>query len=586
VESSVKTRRKQNYHVAPLVGVLAAVAFVACERVHAADPAGGEDNKKPNILLIVADDMGYSDMGSFGGEINTPNLDALAKSGLRATSFYVGPTCSPTRSMLLSGVDNHVAGLGNMAEYLGPKQKGKPGYEGHLNDRVVSVASVLRDAGYHTYMAGKWHLGEEPGSWPAAKGFERDFALMQGGGSNWSDMMYPNPAHPHLIFTRNGKLIDKLPDDHFSSAAFSDFIMQSVDEHKDDGKPFFAYLSFQAVHSPFAAPDDWLGKYKGRYDKGYDALRAERLARMKAIEIVGKDVRAFPRLPDIPAWDRLTKEQQKLSARKMEIYAAMLANMDYHIGRVLDHLETIGKLDNTLVVFLSDNGAEFTELLALVDTLGPGLKKWTEEHFDLKPENWGRKGSLVDYGPAWAQVGSAPFRMFKHYAAEGGIRSPLIVAGPGVKHSGDVSDAVLHVTDLVPTFLEVAGAKHPSKQAGSKLAPITGKSMVPLLAGNAAAVRTDQDWLGWELFGNRAVRQGDWKLLYLMKSAGGTGEWQLFNLRDDPAELRDLSKANPDKRKALLALWDQYVKTNGVILTGDGPFAKGKKETPETAIEE
>ena len=569
------------------LSLLAAATFGANAPASAADspaPSSGVAGKKPNILLIVADDMGFSDIGCFGGEIKTPNLDALAARGLRATNFYVGPTCSPTRSMLLSGCDNHVAGLGNMAEYLGPKQKGKPGYEGHLNDRVVSLAKVLRDAGYRTCMAGKWHLGEEPSQWPAAVGFEHDFTLLQGGGSNWSDMMYPNPAHPHLTFTLDGKKLEKLPENHFSSEAYSNSIIKCVDEHKDDGKPFFAYLSFQAVHAPFAVPDDWLDKYKGQYDKGYDAVRAERLARMKEMGLVGEDVALSPRLPKIPAWDKLTPEQQKLSARRMEIYAAMLANMDYHIGRVLDHLKEQGALDNTLVIFLSDNGAEPTELAKLVELVfDEKAKKWFLANFDTRSENWGRKGSTVDYGPGWAQVGSTPFRFYKAWTAEGGIRSPLIVGGPGVKHTGDINPALLHVTDVVPTLLEVAGTEHPSKK-DSKLAPITGKSLVPLFAGSADAVRTETDWIGWELFGNRAVRQGDWKLLYILNAADGPGEWQLFNIKDDPGETKDLSKENPDKRKALLALWDEYVKSNGVILTGDGPFAKGKKETVDSEI--
>ncbi len=555
----------------------------------AAEAPAGAVAPRPNILLIVADDMGYSDVGAFGGEIKTPNIDALAARGLRATSFYVAPTCSPTRSMLLSGADNHVAGLGNMAEYFGPRQKGQPGYEGHLNSRVVSIASVLQGAGYHTYMAGKWHLGEEPSQWPAAQGFERDFTLMQGGGSNWSDMLYPNPAHPHLTFTRNGKLVDKLPEDHFSTAAFTDFLIKSIDENKDDGKPFFGYLSFQAVHSPFAAPDDWLNRFKGQYDKGYDALRAERLVRMKQIGIVGKDVAGFPRLPGIPAWDSLAADQQKLSARKMEIYAAMLSNMDFHIGRVLDHLRAAGKLENTLVLFMSDNGAEFTDLGALIESaFSAEGKKWFLDHFDMRPEQWGKKGSAVDYGAAWAQVGSVPMRMFKHYVTEGGIRSPLIVAGPGVKHGGEISHAILHVTDLVPTFEELAGVKHPTTRAGIDLAPISGKSLVPLLAGRASSVRTDKDWIGWEQFGNRAVRQGDWKALNVIKEAGGSGEWQLYNLRTDPAELNDLSAREPRRMKGLIALWDEYAKKDGVILTGDGPFRMGKSKpaTPEQAIDD
>jgi arylsulfatase len=527
---------------------------------------------KPNILVIIADDMGYSDITCYGGEIPTPNLDALADRGIRGASFYVGPTCSPTRSMLLTGCDHHVAGFGNMDELAGPQQKGKPGYEGYLNNRVVPVAKVLRDAGYHTYWAGKSHMGYDPAHWPAAMGFERDFTLLQGGGSNWSDMTYPNPAHPHLTFTLNGKKLDKLPDDHFSSEAYTGFIIKSNEEHKADGKPFFAYLSFQAVHSPFAAPDDWLAKFKGVYDKGYDAIRAERLERMKKLGIVGKDTVPSPRLPTIPAWDSLTPEQQKLSARRMEVYAAMLANMDYHIGRVIEHLKATGQLENTVVFFFSDNGAEPVELSALVETVfSEEAKKWFFENFDTRPENWGRKGSAVDYGAAWAQTGSTPFRFYKAWTAEGGIRAPLIISGAGVKGAGAIKSAIMHVTDLVPTFLELAGVQHPSA-TDKKLAPLTGKSLAPLLTGKTESVRTDKDWIGEELFGNRMIRQGDWKLSYILKTAGGSGEWELFNLKTDPGETTDLSKKEPEKTKAMLALWEKYVAQNGVILTGDGPF--------------
>jgi len=558
--------------------ILIATALVCALTMFGVVALAHAAGSKPNILIIVADDMGYSDIGAFGGEIKTPNLDTLAQRGMRASNFYVGATCSPTRSMLLSGSDNHVAGLGNMAEFLGPQQKGKPGYEGHLNNRVATIARVLHDTGYHTYMAGKWHMGEEPGSWPAALGFERDFTLLQGGGSNWGDMMYPNPAHPRLTFTLNGKLIEKLPENYFSSEAYANFIMKSVDENKDDGKPFFAYLSFQAVHSPFAVPDDWLNKYQSQYDKGYDALRASRVARMKEMGIVGKSAQPFPRLPKIPEWDSLTPEQKKLSARKMEIYAAMLANMDYHIGRVLDHLKEIGKLDNTLVIFFSDNGAEPIELASLVESaFSPEAKKWFLENFDQRPENWGKKGSAVSYGPAWAQVGSAPFRMFKHYVAEGGIRSPLIIAGPGVKHAGHINASLLHVMDIAPTLYELAGVEHPSKKPGSKIAPLQGKSLVPLLNRSADSVRGEVDWIGWELFGNRAIRKGDWKILNILRAAGGSGNWQLFNLKNDPGETHDLAKENPKKLKELIALWNRYAKQNGVILTGDGPFKKGKE---------
>jgi arylsulfatase A-like enzyme len=546
------------------LATLAGVVALATSVTQAADTTA----KRPNILLIVADDMGYTDIGSYGGEIKTPNLDALAARGVKATNYYVGPTCSPTRSMMFSGVDNHVAGLGNMHEYLGPQQKGKPGYEGHLNDRVASMAQVLHDGGYHTYMAGKWHLGEEPAAWPAAKGFERDFTLMQGGGSNWDDMAYPNPSHPNLTFSLNGKPLDKLPRGHFSTQAFTDFIIKSVDQQKADGKPFFAYLSYQAVHS--------------QYDQGYEALRAARTARMKEMGLVAKDAASFPRLPQVPAWDKLTPEQKKVMARRMEVYAAMLENMDSHIGRVLDHLKQNGQLDNTLVIFMSDNGAEPLELLELAQKVDPRMRTWLEKNWDTRPEACGRPKSVCDYGPAWAQAGSGPYRFFKGWVAEGGIKVPFIVAGPGVKPSGDKTDALLHVTDIAPTLFEVAGVQHPSA-TNKKLAPLAGKSMLPVLSGKADGVRGDKDWLGWELFGNRAIRQGDWKLVSIVKPAGGSGDWQLFNLRADPGETRDLAKAQPAKRAELLAHWDEYAKKNGVILTDDGPFRAGKKPADAVA---
>jgi arylsulfatase A-like enzyme len=550
--------------------ILSTVLVLEVSTCQAADPPQG----KPNILLLVADDLGYSDIGCFGGEINTPNIDALAARGLRATSFYVAPSCSPSRSMLLTGTDNHIAGIGNMAEWTGPTQRGQPGYEGYLNTRVVTVATLLREAGYHTYMAGKWHLGEKPDQWPAARGFERDLSLLQGAGSHWSDMLGLLPSEPKVTYTHNGKQVQELPADYYSSKDLTDFIIQSIDEHGRDGQPFFAYLAYQAPHGPLAVPDEGRDKYQGRYDKGYDAVREERLARQKALGIVGKDTVTFPRLPNIPAWSTLTDDQRRLAARKMELYAAMVESMDDQIGRLFNHLKQAGKYDNTLIVFISDNGAAGEDLAELVTKLAPEARDWFDRTFDNRPENWGRPGSAVEYGPPWAQVSSVPFRLFKGVVAEGGIRSPIIVSGPGVGHKGEISHSVLHVMDLLPTFLESAGVEHPTSRDGSRVAPPQGKSMWPLLAGREQATRTDADWLGWELFGNRAIRQGDWKLLYLSKGAGGTGDWELFNLREDPAELHDLSAKHPDKRKALLELWDEYVKRNGVIVSEAGPFAQ------------
>jgi arylsulfatase len=381
------------------------------------------------------------------------------------------------------------------------------------------------------------------------------------------------PSEPRVTLTRIGEKVKELPNDYYSSKYFTDFIMQSIDENGNDGKPFFAYLGYQAPHGPLAVPSEWREKYKGRYDQGYDAIRAERLARQKRLGIVGQGVVTFPRLPNIPAWEELTHDQRSQAARKMELYAAMIEYMDDQIGRLVDHLKKSGNYDNTLIVFISDNGAAGEDMGELVSKLAPTAKEWFEKTFDNRPENWGHPGSCVEYGPAWAQVSSVPFRLFKGVEAEGGIRAPLIVSGPGVQHAGAVNHSVLHVMDFVPTFLEAANVVHTGHRDASKIALPQGKSMWPLLAGKEQATRTDADWLGWELFGNRAIRQGDWKLLYLLKAAGGTGDWQLFNLRDDPAELHDLSAKYPDKRKDLLKLWDEYVKSNGVIVSDAGPYS-------------
>lgn len=529
---------------------------------------------KPNILLIVADDMGYSDLGCFGGEIHTPSIDSIAARGVRATNFYVAPSCSPTRSMLLSGTDSHIAGIGNMAEWTGPTQRGKPGYEGHLNSRVTSLASRLKDVGYHTYMAGKWHLGEEPGQWPSARGFERDFALLQGAGSHWSDMLGLLPSEPKVKYTRNGSLVEKLPPDYYSSKNLTDFIIESVDSNSQDQKPFFAYLAYQAPHGPFAIPEDWSDRYQGKYDRGYDVVRDERLARQKSLGIMNPSVTSFPRLPNIPAWESLTIEQRKQVSRKMEIYAAMVEYMDNQVGRLIDHLKKVDQYDNTLIVFISDNGAAGEDMAELVSKLAPAAKEWFDNTFDNRLENWGNPKSAIEYGPSWAQVSSVPFRLFKGVVAEGGIRAPLIVSGPGVQHTGTVNHSLLHVMDIMPTFLELAGGLNDSASSAGGGSLIQGKSMWPVLSTSKKETRTEDDWLGWELFGNRAIRQGDWKLLYLLPAAGGTGEWQLFNLRTDPAEIKDLSSAYPEKRISLLKLWDEYIKRNNVVVSDAGPFAR------------
>ncbi len=512
---------------------------------------------RPNILLIVVDDMGYSDLGAFGGEIKTPNIDSLAAAGAKFTDFYVGPTCSPTRSMLMSGNDNHIAGLGNMREALTPNQVGQPGYEGYLNDRVVSVAELLRDAGYHTYMAGKWHLGEEPEHDPSRRGFEKSFTLLQGGASHFDDewMMYANYTP---TYRENGVRVH-VPPGFYSTQFYTDKIIKYLDE-QEDKKPFFAYLSFTAVHDPLHLPDDWLDRYDGVYDGGYNSLRKQRLARMKKLGIIPKEASLGPWLAMVPRWEELNAEQQEKEARRMEIYAAMVSNVDFHVGRLLNYLEKAGQKKNTLVIFFSDNGANGLEM-----HMYPGTDNaWVERNSDNRLSNWGRRGSRIAQGPGWAQASSTPFRLFKAFIAEGGIRSPLIINGPGVVRAGETIHAVSHVMDIAPTLLHIAGTEYPSTYHGRSVVPIRGKSMLPLLNKRSAVVRGPDEAIAWEFNDWRAIRIGDFKATWISRPFG-TSEWQLFDLAADPGEKMDLSGQKPGVTKQLVSAWAEYAKDVGVV---------------------
>ena len=514
------------------------------------------DDGRPNILLIVADDAGYTDIGAFGGEINTPNLDALAAVGVRFTQFTASATCSPSRSMLLSGIDNHLAGLGNMAEQMAPNQAGQPGYEGYLNDRVAPVSALLAESGYDTFMAGKWHMGEAPERWPAARGFQRDLALLPGGGSHLDDMW--GAKGERQPYTYNGELIRALRPGFHSSVDYTAAIIANIEERRGDGKPFFAYLALQAPHDPFQPPADWRARYAGRYDAGYDAVRAARIARMKALGLLDPDATAFPRLPTVPAWEDLSDAEKRESARRMELYAAMVEHMDDNIGALIGYLKTTGLYDNTLIFFMSDNGPEGNAM--------PMDAPWD----NTRVEDWGKAGTFIQYGPAWAQVGAGPLRMFKGFPTEGGIRVPLIVAGTGVDGVARVSDAVAHVMDIPATILDAAGVAYPDS---ADVAPLQGRSLAPILGGAETTVRGPEDWIGWELFGNRALRMGDWKAVWLC-APFGPGAWQLFDLKADPGETVDLAASRPEILERLAGRWDDYAAANNVILPDASPLCR------------
>jgi arylsulfatase len=548
----------------------------------AADPP-----KRPNIVVILADDLGFADMGSFGGEIRTPNLDSLAKDGVRFTNFYTHASCSPTRSMLLTGVDTHLNGMGSMDEWTAPNQVGVPGYEGHLNNRVATLPQLLLRAGYHTYMVGKWHLGKAPDQIPRARGFERDFTLLDGAGSYW-DMTSFTAANPKSVFTEDGRYLTKLPDDYYATKTYTDKLIGYIDANRGTGKPFFAYVSHQAPHDPYHLPKDWRNRHVGAYDKGYDAVRQERLKRQIEMGITPAGTQLSERMWFLPDPIVLAPASRAVLGKKMELYAGLVENMDHHVGRLIDHLKKIGEYDNTIFVVFGDNGPEGTDLHKMIAGT-PGTRdylfaanNWSQTH----PNAWGDPGSYVAYGPMWAQVSATPFSHYKGWLGEGGIRNALIVSGPAVKRpKGSINRGLMHVADLMPTFLEVAGTTYPKTLEGRELPPLIGKPWSQVLAGQAESPRTDKDYLAWEVFGNRALRQGDWKIRWLYKPLG-KGNWELFNLQTDPAERKDLAAERPDKVKELLALWDDYAKANNVIVPSRSLFETLEDQLPPRVPDE
>jgi arylsulfatase len=554
-----------NNHLTRAALLTALVATTAASP--AASPSSAGTGKRPNIVIILGDDLGFSDMGCFGGEIKTPNFDSLAQAGVRCTQFYTHASCSPTRSMLLTGVDTHLNGLGNMDEWTAPNQWGVDGYEGYLNNRVATLPQLLKDAGYHTYMAGKWHMGKATNQIPAARGFERDFSLLDGAGSYW-DMANFTAATPKSTFTEDGRYLKKLPRHYYATKTYTDKIIGYIEANRRDGKPFFAYVSHQAPHDPYHLPRDWRKRHVAEYDKGWDAVRQERLKRQIELGITPAGTELSERMWFVPDPILLAPASRAILGKKMELYAGMVENMDFHVGRLMDYLKKIAEYDNTIFMVFGDNGAEGTDLFKMIagtagtrDFLFASIQ-WSQTH----PNAWGDPGSYPCYGPMWAQVSMTPFSQYKGWLAEGGIRNGLIVSGPIVKRpKGSINRGVMHVADIVPTLLEVAGASYPRTVNGQEALPLMGKSWVRLLAGEEESPRSAQDYLAWEVFGNRAVRQGDWKLRWQYKPYG-TEKWELFNLADDVAERHDLASAQPDKVKALLALWDDYVRANKVIL--------------------
>lgn len=544
-----------------LFGALTATSVIALSSSPALTAFA--DDERPNFVIIVADDLGYSDIGSFGGEINTPNLDRLATEGVRFTNFYVGASCSPTRSMLMTGMDNHRVGMGNMYERTAPNQLDQTGYEGVLNLDAPTFAERLGELGYRTYMTGKWHLGHEPEYIPAARGFDRDFSLLNAAGSHFK-ITGSRIENEKNEFTRDGVYTQRLPKNYYSTRTFTEEMVGFLEEDRNSDAPFLAYLAYQAPHDPLQVPNDWLWTYKAKFDDGWDKLRDARLERMKSMGLVSQDAENAPRLWYVPEYEDLTRANRVASSRKMEIYASVVEYLDWQIGEFIDYLEDSDQLDNTIILFFSDNGPEGADPIPAARRQ-PGLdgSMFFANEYDNQIAAWGRKYGFLAYGPPWAQVSATPFNGYKGSLYEGGIRSPLIVWRPGQDRGGEINhDALLHVMDIAPTLVDLAGGQTSEMQ---------GVSWSGVISGSVDSPRSEGDVIAMQMFGAKMVRAGDWKAVNVPEPIG-TGGWELFNVETDPGETTDLASEHPERLGDLVKAWERYALENNVIVPDRTPY--------------
>ena len=501
---------------------------------------------RPNIVLILADDMGFSDLGSYGGEINTPNIDQLAYDGLRFTNFYNTGRCCPTRASLLTGLYPHQAGVGRMVynNYGGA-------YQGFLNKESVTLAEVLRDSGYKTIMSGKWHVGHKEGQWPTDRGFDRFYGIHIHVDSYWKvlkncevyldgKLQIPATANPvnHLFPEK----------DWYTTDVFTDYAIKFLDEESEkDDKPFFLYMAYNAPHFPLEAPDEDIEKYRGKYLEGWDKLRVEKFEKMKRMGVIPPNTLLSP--SENVKWDTLGREDRVELDFRRAIYAAQIDRLDQNIGRLVNHLKETGEYDNTLIIFLSDNGCSAES--------GQFGMNWDKYKIENYPEWKEKSGWSISQGQAWANLSNVPFRLYKRYTHQGGIATPLIVHWPGkIADRGSFRRSTGHVVDVMATLVEAAGTSYPESHKDHSIKPMEGQSLLPLLN---SADREYSEYTYWEHTGNRAIRKGDWKLV-----AEFDHEWELYNLASDPTELNNLIDEKPQLAKELKKAYFQWARENDV----------------------
>ena len=516
------------------------IICLSCSLLFACKSNKKEDHR-PNIIVIMADDMGYNDLGCYGSEIPTPHLDRLAQNGKIITQFYNAARCCPSRASLLTGRYPHQAGIGAMTEGLmHPDSTIIPSYIGYLNDTSVTIAEVLNEAGYQTFMSGKWHVGDSLTQWPYDRGFEKTFSLIWGASNYFNTKPFIN-KNQEIVVTENGKKVD-LDSDFYFTDKFTEKAGEFI-ENRDHNKPFFLYLSYTAPHWPIHAPEEDIQLFEGKYMIGWDSLRLQRVKNLKSKKLIPENTLLSPRHKSVPPWHTISPDDQKIWDRRMAVYAAMIYKMDQGIGRIYDKLKEDGELENTIIMFLSDNGATKAEIFWITD--------WIAE----RGGPIGSEASFQSYGK-WANTSNAPFREFKSKVHEGGILTPFIISWPEKFNHGIIKDYPAHIMDIMPTLIEAAGAEYPEKYKGKRIGRHEGKSLLPVLLGQH---QYSERIFFWEHSGEKAVRSGDWKLI--MEGE----EWKLYNLSEDRTELNDLSAQNPEIKHELEQKYLKWAEKVGVV---------------------
>ena len=553
------------------VRLTALVALVAISLNSAAESAA---DQRPNIVFLLADDLGYSDTAPYGSEVNTPSISALAEQGILFTNYHTAANCAPARAMLLTGVSNHLAGVPNIPEMLAPEQRVHDNYQGVLGNNVVTIATLLEDAGYHTYMAGKWHLGAERDQLPSQRGFERTVALMDSGADNWEQLPYL-PIYDTANWFADGKRFT-LPDDFYSSRFLIDKTIEFIDENAGDGKPFFAYVPFQAVHMPVQAPQQYIDRYMGLYDQGWHKVREQRLARAVEMGVFPESV-SMQHMATTADWETLSAERKKYEAKRMAVYAGMIEAMDANIGRLMSHLASRGLADNTIFIFTSDNGAEGSgppDPNAFPASRLPASLGYSTDY-----ETLGLKGSFSSISPSFASAAVSPLAYYKFYVGEGGLRVPLIISGKPLGDKPRQTKSFSWATDIAATILSYAGVDKPgARYAGRPVLPLSGRDLKPLISGETDRVYGDADSIGYELTGHSVLFRGDYKLVRNQPPLGD-GEWYLYEISDDPGEVSDLKATMPQRFEQMLLAYQRFERDNRVQ-----PPPAGYSQTQQIAI--